>query len=253
MISIWEKITEIDQHKFFINTQNSNIFYKSVIGKLKQKCNSPYVCNYLYIGSIYYMFSDEIFFEAIKTTDSVHLDGFAIGKVANILYKDTYTDFTSTSFIDQVFKYCESDKKKVFILGSYPGVKGIESAISRVKDNYPKLTVQGMDGYQSDDLMIKKINLHKPDLLVVGLGLKKQENWVYQHKKLLKTKVVISVGNYIDILAGRVKKPAEIYQKLHIRWLRRVIKEPKRLWRRYLGGIFYLALIIGAHYLRKKL
>ena len=253
MISIWERITEIDQHKFFINTQNSNLFYKSVISKLKQKFSSPYVCNYLYIGSIYYMFSDEIFFHAIRTANSVHLDGFAIGQVAKILFKDNYTDFTPSSFIDQLFQYCDSNKKKVFILGSYPGIKGIEGAIGRVKDRFPQLTIQGMDGYQSDHLMIKKINLLRPDLLVIGLGLRKQEKWIYQHKKLLKTKVVISVGNYIDILACRVKKPAEIYQKLHIRWLRRVIKEPKRLWKRYIGGIFFLALIIAAHYTRKKL
>ena len=249
----WKKINKIDQNKFFVNTPTQKIFLSKIKQRLVHKKTIPFICNYLYIGSIFFMFNNSKFYQAITSSDSVHLDGFAIGKITKILYQRQYEDFTPKDFLSKLLSFCEINQLKVFLLGSYPGEKGIEKALEKVSKEFPKLNIEGNNGFfKNNSELIKKINNFKPELLVVGLGLKKQEEWIQENKAQLNTNVIVSVGNYIDILAGRVKAPAAIYKKLHLRWLRRLVKEPKRLWKRYLGGIFYLTLIFISHYTHKS-
>lgn len=250
MFLILKKIQEIDQKKFFINTYDQRELISKILHKLSLKKYSSFSCNYLYLGSIYYMLCDNIFYKSITLTDSVHLDGFAIGKIFKILYKRDIIDFTPKDFLDDILSFCLYNNKKVFIMGSYADENGIRLALKKIRNEYNGLNIEGIDGFSKSKNSLDIINLYKPDLLIVGLGLNTQEKWIYQNRNILKTKVIISVGNYIDILAGRVKYPAEVYKKLHIRWLRRIIKEPNRVWKRYLGGLIALILISLYHYLK---
>lgn len=250
----WKRIHEVDENEFFINTPTKNVFLSKVKFKIDHKSKIPYICNYLYIGSIFYMFSDPHFYQAIIHSDSLHLDGFAIGKIAKLLYNKHYEDFTPKDFLYELLRNCEKENKKVYFLGSYPGNRGIAKAQKKIKADFNRLKIKGSSGFFTDSSwVVKDINKFTPDLLVVGMGLKNQERWIYQNKNKLKVGVIISAGNYLDILAGRVNPPRKIYQQLHIRWLRRVAKEPGRLWKRYVGGIFYLTLIFLNHYIRKAI
>lgn len=244
-----KNIPEIDQKKFFINTYDQKELISKIIHKLSQNNIASFTCNYLYLGSIYYMLCDKKFYRSITYTDSVHLDGFAIGKIFRILYKKDICDFTPKDFLGDILRYCLYHNKKVFIIGSY-AENGIIMALKSMRCKYKGLKIEGIDGFSKNKKSIEMINLFKPDLLVVGLGLNTQEKWIYQNRNILKAKVIISVGNYIDILAGRVNYPAEVYKNLHIRWLRRLIKEPNRVWKRYLGGSVSLSLIFIFHYLK---
>jgi N-acetylglucosaminyldiphosphoundecaprenol N-acetyl-beta-D-mannosaminyltransferase len=68
----------------------------------------------------------------------------------------------------------------------------------------------------------------------------KQEKWVFEHKKKLNAKVICSIGAVFDFYAGTVKRPNKIWRNLGLEWLGRLLREPKRMWKRYLyyGPIF---------------
>ena len=80
--------------------------------------------------------------------------------------------------------------------------------------------------------MIEAINNFKPEVLFVGMTAPKQEMWVQAHKELLKVHVVACIGAAFDFYAGTVKRPGLFWIKLGLEWFIRLLREPKRLWKR---------------------
>ena len=85
--------------------------------------------------------------------------------------------------------------------------------------------------------MIEAVNRVKPDLLWVGMTAPKQEKWAYTHYDELDVRGHIgAIGAVFDFFAGTVKRAPEAWQKRGLEWAYRLLKEPRRMWRRYLLG-----------------
>jgi N-acetylglucosaminyldiphosphoundecaprenol N-acetyl-beta-D-mannosaminyltransferase len=82
--------------------------------------------------------------------------------------------------------------------------------------------------------MIDAINQSKSDVLFVGMTAPKQEKWVYENRDLINTPVICSIGAVFDFYAGTVKRPSKFWISIGLEWLPRLLKEPRRLWRRTL-------------------
>lgn len=83
-------------------------------------------------------------------------------------------------------------------------------------------------------MLIAKINDAKPDVLWVGLGLPKQERWIFEHREQLRVPVVVGVGAAFKFLAGTVRRAPAWVGDHGFEWLWRLAHEPKRIWRRVL-------------------
>ena len=93
--------------------------------------------------------------------------------------------------------------------------------------------------------MLDVINSFVPDVLFVGMTAPKQEIWAHQNFKKIKAKRVISIGAVFDFYAGTVKRAPKWMISLGFEWIYRLIREPKRMWRRYLiGNIKFIAQIL---------
>ncbi|MCA1638139.1 MAG: WecB/TagA/CpsF family glycosyltransferase [Acidobacteria bacterium] len=86
---------------------------------------------------------------------------------------------------------------------------------------------------EEDTEITAEINEAEPDILFMGLGCPKQENWMAAHKDKLKA-VMLGVGASFDFYTGNVKESPEWMGKLGLEWLFRLSQEPRRLWKRYL-------------------
>ncbi|MEZ0537037.1 WecB/TagA/CpsF family glycosyltransferase [Caldicellulosiruptoraceae bacterium PP1] len=117
---------------------------------------------------------------------------------------------------------------------------------------YPNLKILGMYSppfrklsYKEDVDIIKEINKLNPDFVWIGLGVPKQEIWMYEHKDKINS-LMIGVGAGFDYFAGRIKRAPKWMQKVCLEWLFRLIQEPRRLWKRYVitnaKFLLYLAL-----------
>ncbi len=85
--------------------------------------------------------------------------------------------------------------------------------------------------------MIQAINVTNPDLLWIGMTAPKQEKWAYTHWDELKINCHVgTIGAVFDFYAGTVKRAPIWWQKHSIEWLFRLLKEPRRMWKRYLIG-----------------
>lgn len=85
-----------------------------------------------------------------------------------------------------------------------------------------------------DEAIVRQINDANPDVLWVGLGLPKQERWIFEHRHRLNVPVVLGVGAAFKFLAGTVRRAPAWVGNMGFEWLWRFAHEPRRLWRRAL-------------------
>lgn len=85
--------------------------------------------------------------------------------------------------------------------------------------------------------IIEAINRANPDLLWIGMTAPKQEKWAYRHWNELHIHCHCgTIGAVFDFFAGTMERAPMWWQEHSLEWLYRLIKEPKRMWRRYIIG-----------------
>ncbi|MFB6468923.1 WecB/TagA/CpsF family glycosyltransferase [Cytobacillus sp. Hz8] len=124
---------------------------------------------------------------------------------------------------------------KLYLLGGREEVN--QKAVANIKKTYPNIEVVGHhNGFfdWKDDAIQTEILHTKPDLVLVALGMPKQEKWIAENIANFSQGIFIGVGGSIDVLAGEVKRAPLFWQRLKIEWLYRLLKQPSR-WRRMLA------------------
>ncbi len=166
---------------------------------------------------------DNEMMEALKKASLIIPDGIGVviaSKIKSTPLKERVPGF---DFCCQLMK---SDKSFYFF-GGKPGIA--ETAAKNMRDK--GVNVVGFHhGYFDDDTeIINDINEKQPDVVLVCLGMAKQEKWIVNNMSKLKTSVLIGAGGSLDVLAGAVERAPEIYQKLNLEWLYRTVKQPSRI------------------------
>lgn len=158
--------------------------------------------------------------------------------------KEKITGFDATVLL---LNMANKFKEKIYLLGSID--ENLIAASKNIKKNYPKLEITGLrSGYfkpEESISIIENINRSDANILFVGMGSPKQEYWVFEHRNMLKAKIIICVGGLFNVLSGKIKRAPRILQLLGLEWFWRLMMEPKRLWKRYLiddSVFFWLVL-----------
>lgn len=119
----------------------------------------------------------------------------------------------------------------IFFLGAAPGVAAL--AAKHLKDKYPKMVLAGSrDGYfkKSEDIEIaNEVALTKPDVLLVAMGMPRQELFILDTAHAIKAKIGVGVGGSFDVHSGTVKRAPKLIQKIKLEWLWRVLLNPKKI------------------------
>lgn len=90
---------------------------------------------------------------------------------------------------------------------------------------------------EDNKAIIDAIHAANPDLLWIGMTAPKQEKWTYSHWKELNIHCHVgNIGAVFDFFAGTMKRAPMWWQEHGLEWLYRLLKEPKRMWRRYIIG-----------------
>jgi N-acetylglucosaminyldiphosphoundecaprenol N-acetyl-beta-D-mannosaminyltransferase len=145
---------------------------------------------------------------------------------------------------------------RVFYLGSPKGVA--EKAAAVLCALYPSLQIEVSDGYfdarqgsAENETLLQRINAYKPDILMVGMGMPRQEYWVHDNFDQIAAQVVLSSnGAAMDYIAGTVNTPPRWAGQLGLEWAYRLVNEPRRLFSRYFIEPWYLLVLLIRDYLR---
>lgn len=126
----------------------------------------------------------------------------------------------------------------------YGGAPDVPAELARhLQRRFPDLAVAGWHSppfrpltAEEDAAEVAAINAAKPTLVWVGLSTPKQERWMAAHRDRLDAAVLLGVGAAFDLHAQRLPQAPRWMQRSGLEWLFRLCKEPRRLWRRYLGN-----------------
>ena len=207
---------------------------------------------------------DPEYHDILKSADLVTPDG------AGILWAATTLNYPlpeRVTGIDIIHNICRLSAKKghsLYLLGSYPGVAR-EAALNLTK-KYRGIRIAGTHhGYFScedsqhcedvkngnnvrnkeEEEIIAEIKEKRPDILLVGMGVPKQEKWINKNLNRLDVPVCMGVGGSFDVLSGRIPRAPLWMQRHGMEWIYRSIKQPNRAFRTLALFYFIWLVIVG--------
>jgi len=155
-----------------------------------------------------------------------------------------------TMLMPHLLETCNRHGLSLFLLGGKPSV--LEAALQRVHLSYPNIPLQGHHGYFSlsdpptNARIVEQIHRHRTRILIVSMGVPRQEQWVREQRDRLSVNTILSSGGAaIDRLAGIVADCPVWLSNSGLEWFYRMCKEPGRLSMRYLLGNPAFALHIA--------
>lgn len=135
-----------------------------------------------------------------------------------------------------------SPQRTVMFMGS--SQKVLDLIVKRAAEVYPHLKIVTYSppykpefSEEDNKAIVEAINVADPDLLWIGMTAPKQEKWTYSHWNELNIHCHVgTIGAVFDFFAGTVERAPIWWQRHGLEWLYRLLKEPKRMWRRYIIG-----------------
>lgn len=198
---------------------------------------------------------DELFAEALMNGDYLIPDGASVVKACKWLRaksrpKERIAGWDLFLFEMERLEDCGIKNEKsgmekrpvVMFMGS--SQKVLDLIVKRAVEKYPHLKVVTYSPpykpeftEEDNKAIIDAINSANPDLLWIGMTAPKQEKWTYSHWHELDIHCHAgTIGAVFDFFAGTYKRAPQCWQDCSLEWLYRLIKEPKRMWRRYVLG-----------------
>ena len=173
---------------------------------------------------------DQNFANIIKEAEMVIPDGVGVKIALKLTGKDV-ARIPGIDFAKRLLKEAASSGIPVAIVGSKEEV--ITKAVTNLQKEISGLNiVYYHNGYfNNDEEIYNELKAKSPKLILVALGSPKQEQFIYNAKKLLNPALMIGVGGSLDVWSGYVKRAPKIFQILGLEWLYRTISQPSRFKR----------------------
>ncbi len=189
--------------------------------------------------------TDESFRDVLGRADVVLNDGIGLDLYGKLAGRRFDENLNGTDLLPRLFAAADAASPlRVFLYGAAPG--RAEKAAKNIEARFPNVRVVGVThGYERTSV-VEDINEACADVVLVGMGNPVQERWIDENKYLLDVGVVVGVGALIDFLSGEVSRAPAWIRKARCEWIYRLLREPKRLFGRYvLGNPAFLARTVA--------
>lgn len=209
---------------------------------IESASKAPIKIAWVYANCLNIALENAEYAEALNASDFVLNDGIGIELASKFMGQPVLENLCGTDLIPKLLDKINSgqnQQQSIFLLGSTKAV--LHRAIDDIQSRWPNIQITGSHhGYFDDSTeMIDLIRKSKPSIILVSMGVPKQELWIYTHWQELKEagiRLAIPGGAILDYITGTVDRAPVWVRKLRLEWLYRVFKEPRRLWKRYLVG-----------------
>jgi N-acetylglucosaminyldiphosphoundecaprenol N-acetyl-beta-D-mannosaminyltransferase len=208
-------LNEISQSKVLINTLNAHSF--NTVEK------------------------DQDFQKALLCSDVLLPDGISVVWAMHMLTGEKLQKIAGADLFHYEMERINAKGGRCFFLGSSDAT--LQKIIKRAAQEYPNVQIYTYSppfkpafSDEEDESIINAVNAVEPEVLFVGMTAPKQEKWAYHHFGQLRVGHVCCIGAVFDFYAGTVKRAPDWMIHIGLEWFYRLIKEPRRMWRRYLIG-----------------
>ena len=231
----------------------------SVASYIENNCLRAIISNHN-LHSIFVFHRDPVMREFYEASDICHFDGMGAVWIARLL-GNRVNGTNRITYVDWIWSVMERASKsgwKIYFVGGRPGVA--ERAGKVFQTRFGAIQFSGRDGFfnavagSADNLaVLKQIREYQPNLLIVGMGMPRQERWILENLEQIEANVILQAGACMDYVAGVVPTPPRWMGRAGLEWLYRFAFEPRRLAIRYLVEPWFvawwvvMALLRGEH------
>ena len=146
-------------------------------------------------------------------------------------HRCTYMDFRTL-----LWDWAQADGWRVYYLGGRPGI--VDAARRTLNARWPDPVIGGRNGFfpwggAEEDEVLAEIAAFRPDVLMVGMGMPRQEAWIERCYDRLPDCVILPVGAAFDYEAGAIRTPPSWTGRMGLEGVYRLLCEPRRMFRRY--------------------
>ena len=158
--------------------------------------------------------------------------GRLLGRPIRRAHRATYLDWR-----ERFWRRAAESGWRVFYLGGAPGVA--ERGAQAIRARWPSAIIEVCDGYFDMDDPVQALAVReqvadwRPTVLLVGMGMPRQERWIARNHRSLPPCVMFSIGAAFDYEAGVIATPPRWTGRVGLEWLYRFVTEPHRLFSRY--------------------
>jgi N-acetylglucosaminyldiphosphoundecaprenol N-acetyl-beta-D-mannosaminyltransferase len=205
------------------------------------RSGEPRIIAHHNLHSIYLYQRDEKLRAFYRRAHLVHVDGMSIIFAGRLLglpllreHRVTYVDWT-----DPLLATATREGWRVIYVGERAGVA--ERGAAALRRRHPGLVFEAQHGFfdtsadgDENRAVLRRIRDFEPHLLMVGMGMPRQEHWIWDNIPRLPPCVMLTTGAAISYAAGSVPTPPRWAGVMCLEWAFRLAAEPRRLWRRYL-------------------
>lgn len=199
---------------------------------------------------------DGLFNRALSSADILLPDGIGIVVASKILGLAVRQRVAGSDFFLELCRQAETrGGLKYFFVGSTDTV--LEKIVERLKLEFPHIEVCGVYSPpfkeelsdEDDEVIIQRVNEARPDVLWVGMTAPKQEKWIYKNRAQLSVPLIGAIGAVFDFYAGTKKRAPEWMCRIGLEWLPRLLREPKRLFKRnFISSPIFLMMVLQEKY-----
>lgn len=249
-------------HAEFAGLRVSPLRLDQLLGAVRHSLESRRPLSVTYLNPDYALraFRDSRLRSDIDTFDLVLVDGNGVRLLAPLFGVLVPQRLDTDTVAPAFFRLLHSTGSSVFLFGCAPGVAA--TAAQRLTDSLPGLRIAGTEHgfhdlhrghpgrFHPDDsaAIVAAVNASGADALLVSLPTPTQQRWVAAHRHELDVPVVMTGGSYLDHLASSGGLDEQWYPRwadaLRLNWFYRLVKEPRRLLRRYTLDIVVFAAIV---------
>lgn len=190
------------------------------------------------------MAADRRYAAAVHSADLALPDGSGVSIAAKMSGRPLKANLNGTDLVPELLARAARQGKSVFLFGGKPGTA--KAAARELSLKNPGLRIVGvLDGYgqaDNEEAVVARMNASKADIVLVALGVPKQELWLHRNAHRLHADLTMGVGACLDFIAGNVSRAPRVLRKTGGEWIWRLGLEPRRMARRYLvGNVAFLA------------
>lgn len=226
----------------FMNSYIDNVTKKEAIAHIEECINTQKIGHVITpnVDQIIRIESDKYFKKIYENAELLLTDGTPLIWISRWYKKPIKEKICGSDLVPDLCKLAAQKGYSIFLLGAAEGVAA--KAAENLKKNNPRLKVAGVYsppyGFEKDKNEIDKINkmlfTSNADMLFVGMGVPKQDIFIYENMNKYQIPMSFSIGATIDFEAGIQKRAPRWINRIGMEWLYRLVRDPKRMFKRYI-------------------
>ncbi|HMQ58597.1 MAG TPA: WecB/TagA/CpsF family glycosyltransferase [Rhizobiaceae bacterium] len=184
----------------------------------------------------------------------VFADGVGVDIASRMLHGETFPDnLNGTDFVPSLLAFLKRPVKVALLGSRRESVEGAAERFAEIAPFHRYIVVS--DGYfdaAKEQAILETLEAERPDILLIAMGVPKQEEWIARNLSGRHCTLAFGVGALFDLTTGVIPRAPLWVRRARSEWVWRLMREPRRLFRRYvIGNPMFLArlgvaLLFGA-------